>query len=57
MVTDSEAFARVQSLVAQKRSKGFSQNWLFQQIDNLVRRDGASFYTEGEIWEMIDAFS
>lgn len=57
VVNDSEAFAHVQSLVAQKRSKGPSQNWLFRQIENLVRRDGASFYSEGEIWEMIDAFS
>lgn len=51
VVNDSEA------KLGCAEAQGLSQNWLFQQIENLVRRDGASFYTEGEIWEMIDAFS
>lgn len=53
----NEALSYVENYSAQKRSQGLSQKWLFTQIENLVRQDGGSFFSEGEIWEMVEAFS
>ena len=44
------------ALARQRHREGKSARWLFDRIEAIEGQGGGSFFSEAEVWEMVDAF-
>lgn len=49
-MTHDDAMDKVHELARQRHVKGQTRQWLFREIEDL------EFFTDDEIWELIEAF-
>ena len=56
VMTRDMAMARVEQLWSQKHSEGRSLHWFHQSIEAIVHLDGGSFFSESEIFELLECY-
>jgi hypothetical protein len=54
--THNEALELAMQFARQRHREGRSRQWLFERIESIQRPSGDTFFSDGEIWEMIDNF-